>query len=149
MNSPQAFFGQVLQTVAGQAFEAARFQLEETTMHQARGLFRYRKALESGVTVYVEYQLLHYQGGTSRFRVNLLRNVGVDARSDTGYLERVDTTLSKLIWEDFGVRQLSGPDHWWGFNNSQELGQGLAEATRLAFGFGIPWLEGQLKPGDE
>src|SRR5258708_14164847 len=142
-NSPQAFFGQVLETVAGQAYAAAGLELEAVAMHQARGLFRYRKGLEEGVTIYVEYQLLHYQGGTSRFRVNLLRNKGADARSDAGYTERVDTTLSKLIWDDFGVRQFSGPDHWWGFNNTQELGQGLVEATRLVFGFGVPGLQGQ------
>src|SRR5689334_17550605 len=113
MNSPQAFFGQILQTVAGQAFAAADFQMDTTPMYQARGLFRYRKPLDQGVILYVEYQLLQYQGGPSRFQVNLLRNTGADARSDTGYAERVELTLSKLIWESFGVRQLSSPDYWW------------------------------------
>jgi hypothetical protein len=54
-----------------------------------------------------------------------------------------------LLWEDFGVRQLDGPDHWWVFANPNQLGHALAEAARLVFGFGIPWLEGTLQPGQE
>jgi len=91
--------------------------------------------------------LLYYTvGGPSRFRVNLLRNMGADARSPSQYAEKVDTTLGKLLWEDFGVRQLSGPDHWWLFNNPTELGYAVAEAGKLLFGFGLPWLEGMLRP---
>src|SRR5258708_16300155 len=112
--SPQAVFGKVLETVAGQAFHASGFALQNNPTHQSRGLFRYRKSLTNGVSAYIEFQLLYYQGGgLSRFRVNLLRNTGSDARSESQYPQRVDTTLGKLLWDDFGVRQLDGPDHWW------------------------------------
>ncbi len=150
MNAPQAAFGQVLQTVAGQALTAAGYQLQDNPTHQSRGLFRYRKTREDGVSLYVEFQMLHYQGGgPSRFRVNLLRNTGADARSPSQYAEKVDTTLSKLLWDDFGVRQFGGPDHWWQFNSPRELGYAIAEAGKLLFGFGIPWLEGTLQPDQQ
>lgn len=149
MNTPQAFFGQTLQTVAGQAFTAAGYALQDNPTHQSRGLFRYVKHLEDGISVYVEFQLLFYQDGPSRFRVNLLRNAGPDARTSSDYANRVDVTLSQLLWDDFGVRQLGGPDHWWVFTNPNQLGHALAEAGRLVFGFGIPWLEGTLQPGQE
>ena len=148
-NTPQEFFGQTLQTVAGQAFAAAGYTLQHNPMHQSRGLFRYVKPLEGDVSVYVEFQLLFYEGGPSRFRVNLLRNTGADARASANYANRVDTTLSKLLWEDFGVRQFDSPDHWWVFGNPNQLGHALAEAARLVFGFGIPWLEGTLQPGQD
>jgi hypothetical protein len=133
--------------VAGQALAAAGYVLQDNPTHQSRGLFRYRKMLPDAISVYVEFQLLFYTvGGPSRFRVNLLRNTGADARSPSGYDEKVDTTLAKLLWDDFGVRQLSGPEHWWLFSNPTELGYAIAEAGKLLFGFGIPWLEGALYP---
>lgn len=92
---------------------------------------------------------MHYQGGgPSRFRVNLLRNTGPDARSPSQYAGRVDTTLGKLLWDDFGVRQLSGPDHWWSFTTPNQLAHALVKAGKLLFGFGIPWLEGTLQADD-
>ena len=121
--------------------------MQDNPTHQSRGLFRYRKSLADGVSAYVEFQLLYYPiGGPSRFRVNLLRNTGPDARSPSDYADKVDTTLGRLLWEDFGVRQLSGPEHWWLFNNPTELGYAVADAGKLLFGFGIPWLEGTLQP---
>src|SRR5205809_86384 len=118
--TPQAAFGEMIERVAGQALAAAGYVLQDNPMHQSRGLFRYQKRLAgdvSNVSTYVEFQLLHYQmGGPSRFRINLLRNTGLDARSDSQYADRVDTTLGKLLWDSFQVRQLNGPDHWWLFN---------------------------------
>jgi hypothetical protein len=99
--------------------------------------------------VYVEFQVLAYQGGgPSRFRVNLLRNTGPDARSPSQYTGKIDTTLGKLLWDDFGVRHLNGPDHWWSFRTPHELAYALVEAGKLLFGFGIPWLEGTLQSGE-
>lgn len=136
-------FRQILLHVAGQAFDAAGYQLQDNPMHQARGLFRYRKALSETLRVYVEFQVLFYQqGGPSRFRVNLLRSSGADARADGATTE--ERTLAALVWEDFGARVLSGPDHWWLVRNEREVGFGIAEAGKLIFGFGIPWLEGTL-----
>jgi hypothetical protein len=147
---PQAEFGQMIEHVAGQALAAAGYVLQDNLTHQSRGLFRYRKPLADEVSAYVEFQLLHYTvGGPSRFRVNLLRNTGLDARSESKYADRIDTTLSKLVWDNFEVRQLSGPDHWWVFNNPTEMAYALVEAGKLLFGFGIPWLEGTLEPGSD
>jgi hypothetical protein len=135
--------------VIGQALAAGGYALQNNPTHQARGLFRYRKTLADSVSVYVEFQLLYYQGGgTSRFRVNLLRNSGPDARSASEFSGKVDTTLGQLLWEGFGVRQLSGPDHWWPFSTPNELAYALVEAGKLLFGFGIPWLDGALQSGD-
>ncbi len=149
-DTPQVAFGDMLEKVAGSAFRASGFTLQDNATHQARGLFRYRKDLADGVSVYVEFQLLFYKiGGPSRFRVNLLRNKGADARTASSYQGKVDTTLGKLLWEDFGVQTLGTPDAWWTFNTAQELATALVEAGKLVIGFGIPWLEGTLLPGDE
>jgi hypothetical protein len=135
--------------VAGQALTALGYTLQSNPTHQARGLFRYSKTLEGGISAYVEFQVLHYQvGGPSRFRVNLLRNTGIDARAPSDYGEKIDTTLAKLVWDEFGVRQLAGPDHWWTFRDPNELGYAIAEAGKLLIGFGIPWLEGELSTDD-
>jgi hypothetical protein len=147
--TPQAFFGQMVETVAGQAFATAGYKLQDNPIHQMRGLFRYRKALDDGLSAYIEFQLLYYQGGRSRFHVNLLRNTGVDARANPNDPASIDVSLATLLWEDFGVRQLSSADHWWQFSSPQELGHAIAEAGKLVFGFGIPWLEGTLTPRDE
>ncbi|MEP7288099.1 MAG: hypothetical protein ABI947_20280 [Chloroflexota bacterium] len=160
MNTPQAFFGQMVERVAGQAFAAAGYTLQNNPMHQSRGLYRYAKALPSGLAAYVEFQLLYYQGsGPSRFRVNLLRNAGPDARANVKDSDKdseksedsakVEITLTKLIWDEFGVRQLDSDDHWWLFSDPNQLGHAVAEAGKLLFGFGIPWLEGTLTPDDD
>ncbi|HLY28274.1 MAG TPA: hypothetical protein VKQ72_18145 [Aggregatilineales bacterium] len=138
------FFGKIVDKVAGQALTAANYTLQDHDLFMKRGLFRYRKDLADHLSVYVEFQFLYYQGGPSRFRVNLLRSHGMDARSSDS--EGDEITLSKLVWDDFGVRQLSGPDHWWSFISQTDLAAALLEAGKLAFGFGIPWLEGRLKP---
>lgn len=118
-------------------------------MHQSRGLFRYYKPLADNITAYVEFQLLQYGGGPSRFRINLLRNTGADARSVTQYVDKVDTTLSSVLWNLFSVSALGGPDHWWAFANQNQLAYALLDAGKLLFAFGIPWLEGTLKADEE
>ncbi len=149
MTTPQETFGLALQTVAGQAFDAAGYTLQDIPMYLTRGLFRYRKILANGTSTYIEFQLLHYQAGPSKFRVNLLRNIGADARAASKYPEKIDTTLGRLLWDVFGVQQLSGPDHWWQFSDTPELGQAIVEAAKLVIAFGMPWLEGELQPGQE
>lgn len=144
--TPAEIFRQALEHVAGTAFSAAGFRLQDNPMHHARGLFRYTKPLAEGVQVYVEFQVLVYTGGPSRFCVNLLRNIGPDARSDSGYAGRVEVTLARLVWEGFGVGQLNGPDHWWVFGDYTQLAYAIAEAGKLAFAFGVPFLEGNLAP---
>lgn len=143
-NTPQALFQQMLETVTGQAFAAAGYTLQDNALHQSRGLFRYAKALPGGMTAYIEFQLLHYQqGGPSRFRVNLLRSAGADARAGSAD-SKTETTLARLLWDAFGVEQLGSPDHWWLFRNTYELGHSIAEAGKFMFAFAVPWLEGEL-----
>jgi hypothetical protein len=151
--TPQAIFGQTIEAVAGQAFAASGYTLEPAPMHQMRGLFRYRKLLDAGayngLYVFVEFQLLFYQGGgQSRFRINLLRCDSAEARAASTHPAQIDTTLSFLIWHGFGVTQLGGPDYWWPFSSPNELGHAIARAGQLLFGFGIPYLEGTLTPDD-
>ena len=143
LEHPPLFFGKMVESVVGQALAAANYKLQDHDLFMRRGLFRYRKDLADKLSVYVEFQFLHYPGGPSRFRVNLLRSHGQDARSSDSNGDEI--TLSKLIWDDFGVRQLSGPDHWWTFTSQNDLGDAVVEAGKLTFGFGIPWLEGRLK----
>ncbi len=141
---PPQFFGKVVEKVVGQALAAANYRLQDHDLFVKRGLFRYRKDLAERLSVYLEFQFLFYQGGPSRFRINLLRSHGTDARSSDADGDEI--TLSKLIWDEFGVHQLSGPEHWWAFTSQTDLGEAILEAGKLTFGFGIPWLEGRLKP---
>ena len=69
-------FGMVLMTVVGQAFEAAGYCLEDSSVKQAgRTCFRFRKLLENGLYGFIEFQLLYlptteWSGNVqSRFRV--------------------------------------------------------------------------------
>ncbi|MBX3066530.1 MAG: hypothetical protein KF726_26350 [Anaerolineae bacterium] len=146
--TPQAFFGSMVETVLGQALTASGYTLENAPMHQMRGMFRYVKPLADEVNAYAEFQLLYYQGSPSRFRVNLLRNKGNDARGRSGYADQLEITLSVLLWDVFGVQQLDTAEYWWTFANPQQLGAALMEAGKLLIGFGLPYLEGTLKPED-
>jgi len=146
--TPQQIFGNLVVTVLGSALTASGYALQENPTHQSRGLFRYAKPLSDSITAYAEFQLLYYQGASSRFRVNLLRNKGADARAQSTYADKVEITLSRMLWDVFHVEQLDSPDHWWTFSNQQQLGAGLIEAGKLLIGFGLPWLEGTLKPED-
>lgn len=143
-------FKATLAQVAGGAFAAAGYALEDAPMHHMRGLFRYRRqpaGQDEGW--YIEFQVLNYGptgGGPSRFRVGLLRGTADDPRAPGG----MEVTLARLVWDRFGVRGmgLSGPEHWWAFGNDTQMAYAIAEAGKLLFAFGVPWLEGTLEaPG--
>jgi hypothetical protein len=138
----------MLHHVLGQAFTASGYTLQANPTHQGRGLFRYSKPLTDGSTAYAEFQLLAFPGAPSRFRVTLLRNQGGDARTPSAYGAKIEITLSRLLWEVFHIQQPESSDHWWTFGTPQQLGAGLIEAGKLLIGFGLPWLEGALKPED-
>ena len=140
LHQPHQAFRAMLERVAGAAFAAAGYTLQPNPMHHMRGLFRYERALPDGLNILVEFQLLHYVSGPSRFRINLIRQASPEA-------PRVEKTLSALLWHGFEVRQLDRPDHWWSFtfNNPHSLANALAEAGRLLFAFGVPWIEGRLQ----
>lgn len=139
--TPQQAFGAMLDHVTGTAFSAAGYTLQPNPIHHMRGLYRYARGLSDDVTVLVEFQVLYYVSGPSRFRINLVRQTATDARP------REERTLSALLWDDFATSVLDGPDHWWTFtfNNAVSLANALAEAGRLLFAFGVPWLEGRLQ----
>jgi len=135
------YFRTLMQTVVGQAYEAAEFHLQEKQTQWIAGKYRWEKVYSDGSKAYIDYQLLAYSdnaysaGQSSRFRVTLLRG-------------NVSRTLSQLVVEDFGVAILPSADHWWLFKDTDSLGKALAEAGHLAVGYGIPWLNGDLKPDD-
>ena len=140
----QAYFGTLLQTVVGQAFAAAGYQLERAPLQSAGGRFRYVKEMPDGARGFIDFQVLVYSdtlwssGAASRFRVQLTR---FSARGDV-----VARGLSRLVVEDFGVKILPAADHWWSYGDTDSLGKALAEAGHLIVGYGIPWLAGELAP---
>lgn len=140
-----AAFQTMLEQVVGQALAAAGYVLEDQPLQQTRGLIRYRKALGDDIYAFIEWQLLAFeQSRVAQFQVNLLRNRGTEARAQTDAEERVEHTLPWLIWHVFETRVVPSDSVWWEFRDEIELGQALASAGRLLFGYGVPWLEKNL-----
>jgi hypothetical protein len=150
--SQQDYFRMVLLTVAGQAFGAAGYHLDEQPIKWAGGQFRFKKQLDDDFAAYIEFQVLvytdtpHAARTPSRFRVTLTRSdqPGGKASPHSRYARR---TLSALVVEDFGVKILPSADYWWIFSDTESLGRALAEAGHLIVGYGLPWLAGDLLPG--
>ncbi|MFN8378193.1 MAG: hypothetical protein U0452_05930 [Anaerolineae bacterium] len=151
-DSAQAYFRLILLTVAGQAFGAAGYRLEEDPLQQAGGLFRFRADLANELTGFIEFQLLAYaqtefaSPQPSRFRVTLTRTdqpLPVVLSAHSRFARR---DLAALVVEDFGVAVLPSAGYWWTYKDVAELGRALAEAGHLTVGFGIPWLAGDLTP---
>jgi hypothetical protein len=140
-----AFFQRLLAKVVGQPLAAAQYQLENDPLQQQRGLVRYTKltpTLGENVHCFIEWQLLAFaQSPLARFQINLLRNRGHDARAATTYPDRVERSLSWVMWHVYSVRLLPQDDSWWQFRDEQELGHALANAGKLLFAYGVPWLE--------
>lgn len=137
--TPQEHFRLILLTVAGAAFDAAGYRLDERPMLWAGGLFRFARPFDDDTVAQIDFQLLAYadtewsSGAPSRFRVTLAR--GERRRG-----------LGELVVVDFGVGILPDSDHWWTYRNTDELGRALAEAGHLVVGYGMPWLSGDLHP---
>jgi hypothetical protein len=140
MSSSQETFRELLMTVAGQAFTAAGYHLEEKPVQWNGGLFRFSKPLDGGLTGVIEFQNLAYtdsewsSGMPSRFKITLSRSDGL--RRD----------LAALVVDDFGVKILPSAAHWWTYKDMQQLGYALGEAGSLTIGYGMPWLSGDLIP---
>lgn len=147
----QDYFKTLLQTVVGQAFSAAGYQLQDAPMQWAGGKYRYSRALPDGYFGLIDFQVLVYSdtmwsaGAQSRFKVQLTRARKVHelAGSSAGHITR---GLSQLVVEDFGVAILPAADHWWTFHDTETLGAALAEAGHLVVGYGMPWLARELIP---
>ncbi len=147
----QEYFRTLLQTVVGQAFSAAGYQLQDAPMQWAGGKYRYSKALSDGYFGLIDFQILVYSdtmwsaGAPSRFKVQLTRARDRHGRADSS-AGQVTRGLSQLVVEDFGVAILPAADHWWTFHDTETLGAALAEAGHLVVGYGIPWLARDLTP---
>ncbi len=143
--SGQAYFGALLQTVVGQAFAAAGYQLERAPLQTAGGRFRFVKDFADGARGIIDFQVLvssdtmWSSGAPARFRVQLTRS----SNAQGGAVAR---SLSQLVVDDFGVNILPAADHWWSYRDTDSLGKALAEAGHLVIGFGMPWLAGELNP---
>lgn len=151
--SLQDYFRTIMHTVVGQAFSAAGYELKDEPISWLGGRFRYVKALDDGLSAYIEFQVLVYNENTwaekqpSRFRVNLVRSdkPGGKVSQHEKYLK---CTLSQLVVTDFGVNILPSADHWWRFSDVDSMGKALAEAGHLIIGYAIPYLAGDLSPDD-
>lgn len=148
-STPQETFSLYLQTVVGQAFNAAGYALEENMAAHMGGLFRYIKPFESGAFAglygIIEFQMLHYIEAASRFRVTLLRVENAQATNSRHPLG-IRRDLAALVVDDFGVAVLPSASHWWQYQDVNTLGRALAEAGHLIIGYGMPWLAGELVP---
>ena len=147
----QEEFRSLLQTVVGQAFSAAGYEMEERPLQWAGGKYRFIKSFSSRGFGLIDFQALVYSdtmwsaGAPSRFTVHLTRSPDRAGRASkaAGYISR---SLSRLVVADFGVGILPAADHWWTYRDAGTLGQALAEAGRLTIGYGMPWLAGELEP---
>ena len=150
--SAQSYFRMMLLTVAGAAFAAAGYTLDDDPLQQAGGLFRFRADLPEGLTGFIDYQLLAYTPtefappSPSRFQVTLVRTDQLAPTLPSAHSRFARRSLAALVVDDFGVRIVPSADHWWTYRDSAELGNALAEVGHLVVGFGIPWLAGQLAP---
>ena len=139
----QDAFRDLLLTVVGQAFSAAGYHLDEVPLKWAGGQFRFSKRLADGLTATIEFQNLPYadtewsSGAPSRFRESLLRS------------DEIRRDLSALVVEDFGVAIVASGNHWWVYLDVPGLVRALDEAGSLAVAYGMPWLAGELTPGDD
>ena len=147
----QDYFRVLLQTVLGQALDAAGYLLQPAPLQWAGGKYRFVKAFPDGFTGLIDFQVLVYSdtmwsaGAQSRFSVQLTRSRDPKGRASASphYVTR---GLSQLVVEDFRVAILPAADYWWRFHDTETLGAALSEAGHLVIGYGIPWLAGELQP---
>lgn len=150
MIAPQVeAFRQAVQTVAGQLLAGAGYQLLEEPLRWSGGQVRFQRDHAVGARLVVAYQLLAHPDQPGQFQITLARlavaQEGAPTAPATG-LALGERSLSSLLWHDFGLRLLSGPEHWWRFHDQRALGDGLLESGKLLAGYGLPWLDGSLVP---
>lgn len=152
--SPQENFRLLLLTVAGQAFAAAGYALEDRPTVWAGGLFRFHKQLEAGryagLYTFIEFMYLYYiESQPARFNVTLIRTDQPNPTLPTHHADAARRDLSRLVVADFGVQILPSASHWWRVSGMQETGRALGEAGSLTIGYGMPWLAGDIAPPEE
>ncbi len=136
-------FRELLLRVVGQALAASGYQLEESPFHEESGLFRFRRSLTGDSWLLVDYQLLLHPAIAPRFQVILQR---VTIPGADGSLASARISLARLVGETFGIRVLPAIDHWWACPDRQALVNALLESGKLLIGYGLPWLDGSLRP---
>ena len=147
----QDYFLGLLQTVIGQALDAAGYNLERTPLQWAGGRYCFVKALEDGCSGLIEFQVLVYSDNAwsrdqpSRFNVRLGRS-GLRGAGEFDADRFSIRNLGQLLVRDFGVKILPSEDHWWSYHDTDSLAGALAEAGYLIVGYGMPWLAGELLP---
>ncbi len=135
-------FRQGVLTVVGQALDAAGYRLDRAPLAWNSGLFRFRRPVGQGFLI-VDYQVLAHPNHPSRFQTQLARDMLAGSRSG---LPAVRISLPRLLWDEFRVEILPVPDYWWTFSGASDLAEGLLESGKLLAGYGLPWLEGSLRP---
>lgn len=147
----QDYFLALLQTVIGQALDAAGYNLERSPLQWAGGKYRFVKALEDDCVALIEFQVLVYSDNAwstaqpSRFNVQLGRPGPLGAGKNDADRFSI-RNLGQLVVRDFGVKILPAEDHWWRYHDTDSLAEALAEAGYLLVGYGMPWLAGELLP---
>lgn len=140
-----AYFKEMVERVVGAPLQAAHYALQDDSLQHNRGLLRFQKPLpQLGDNIYgfIEWQLLAFaQSPIARFQVNLLRNQGIDPRATLGAVLQAEASLSWVLWHIYGVHLLPTDDSWWDFRDERELGFALANAGKVLFAYGVPWLE--------
>jgi len=127
----------------GQALAASGYHLEESPLHEEGGLFRFRRELAGGGSLVVDYQLLVHAMLPLRFQVIVQRVAAPGAEES---LPPARIGLARLVGEVFGVRVLPAADHWWECPDRRALVDALLESGKLLIGYGLPWLDGSLRP---
>ncbi len=145
MSQASELFRQGLLTVVGQALEAAGYRLDRAPLAWNSGLFRFRRSSENAILV-VDFQVLAHPDRPARFQPQLARQIAAGRRSE---LPAARISLPRLLWDEFRVEVLPAPDYWWAFSGAPDLAEGLLEAGKLLVGYGLPWLDGSLRPGAE
>jgi hypothetical protein len=136
-------FQQTLLTVMGQLFDAADYEPTDSPTQHSGGLFRFTRQFDASTQLRVDYQLLPHPEYPARFQITLARH----PLTQPPALPPVTITLPRLLWEVFQVQVLPDPDHWWTYRAQAQLADGLLESGKLLAGYGLPWLDGSLKPG--
>ncbi len=136
------FFRQGVLTVVGQGLDAGGYRLVRAPLAWNSGLFRFRRPVGQGFLI-VDYQVLAHPDHPSRFQPQLARQLPAGSQSR---LPAVRISLPRLLWDEFRVDILPAPDFWWPCNGAPELAEGLLESGKLLAGYGLPWLEGSLRP---
>ena len=142
----------------GQVLSSAGYEFVNQPLQAAGGKFTFwkqfteEKPMLQGLYSYVEFQHLVYvssewaPNAASRFSIILTRSDSEQAQLASEDPDYLRCSLSELVVQVFGVSVLPSANHWWHYRDQDELATTLVEAGHLLVGYGLPWLEDDLKP---